>query len=129
MGYESRRGIKITNEYFSGHPGKIRPSLIRSVSGVARKDRAWKMLYIGVASGKCHFAAIVRRIDKYKIDAGIEKIYFLYQSRSVTNARTVEKQLVNYFRLKMPSAMLNKRGGGGGRIGEGPLFFVYVAVA
>lgn len=129
MAYETFKGVEVTDTYFTGHRTVILPTLVRSISAILRADRLYGEFYIGIASGHDYWFALTRRIDDYKIECGISRMYLLYQSSSETNTRDLERALEAHYSEVRPDEILNRTGGGGGRRGSGPLYFVYLAVA
>lgn len=127
---ETYRGVEITDTYFTGHRNVILPTLIRSVSAICRTDRAVFLYYVGVASGYDYHSALKSRIDEKKLSFLTNRMYLLYQSSSETNTRRLEAQLVDHFQyVKSDIRVWNSTGGGGGRRGSGPYYFVYLATS
>jgi hypothetical protein len=123
------RGVEITDTYFTGHKSVILPTLVRSISAILREDRSYGGFYIGIASGYDYWFALTRRVDDYKIECGISRMYLIYQSTSQDWTRDIERELELRYSELRPDDILNRTGGGGGRRGSGPLFYVYLAVA
>lgn len=128
MAYPKYRGVEITDTYFSGPKTQIAETLTRSISAIMREDRGWVSQYVGIASGIDYWSALTRRVDNYKLSSGIKRVYLIYQSSSEQSCRELEDRLVAYYRERCPGKMLNRTGGGGGRHGSGPYFYVYLAV-
>ena len=127
---ETYRGVEITDSYFTGHPSMIFSTLVRSISAICRFDRPVYLYYIGVASGCDYYSALSRRVDEKKLEYQTTRMNLIYQSSSEQNTRLLEKQLVKRFQhVKADDRVWNSTGGGGGRRGSGPLFFLYLATS
>lgn len=100
--------------------------LVRAVSAYIREDRNVVAFYIGIASGSDLEDAMWRRYDGYKTDCGFNQMIGLYESSSQDNSRFVEAELEEYF--GSDPRCRNRTGGGGGRRGSGPNYYVYLAV-
>lgn len=129
-GMESYRGVEITDTYFTGHRGVVLPTLVRSISAIARSDRPVFLFYVGVASGADYLSALKRRIDDKKLSYHTSRMYLMYRSASETNTRMLEAELVRHFQnVKADERNWNATGGGGGRRGSGPWYFLYLATS
>ncbi len=127
---QTYRGVEITDSYFTGHPSMIFSTLVRSISAICRFDRPVYLYYIGVASGCDYYSALSRRVDEKKLEYQTTRMNLIYQSSSEQNTRLLEKQLVKRFQhVKADDRVWNSTGGGGGRRGSGPLFFLYLATS
>jgi hypothetical protein len=127
---EIYRGVEITNTYFSGHHQVIFPTLVRSISAITRADRSVFLYYVGVASGTDYLSALKRRIDDKKLEYHTNRMYLLYQSSSENNTRRLEADLVQHIvNVKGDDRLWNGTGGGGGRHGSGPLYYLYLATS
>jgi hypothetical protein len=127
---ETYRGVEITDTYFTGQHYVILPTLIRSISAITRADRPVFLFYVGVASGLDYAQALKRRIDDKKLEYHTSRMYLLYQSSSEANTRLLESQLVEHFAfIKGDERLWNSTGGGGGRRGAGPNYFLYLATS
>jgi hypothetical protein len=127
-GYPCARGVEITDTCFTGGKNAILPTLKRSISAIVRCDGAWEQFYIGIASGPDYWIALSRRVDAYKLNCGVRRMYLIYESRSQQNVRFVETELERYYTTLRPADTLNRRGGGAGRTGFGPRYYLYLAV-
>ena len=119
----------ITNEYFTGHPYAILPTLIRSVAQICREGRGVEKFYIGIASGNNHYDALKRRYDQKKAAAGTTHMYLLYQSRTEANTKRLESALIHYFKEAWPDeGNWNDAPGKEGRPTAQPFCYLYVAL-
>ncbi len=127
-GYAMRgaTSIKIENKIMTGNKNQVLEALTRAIAAYIRQDRNVKLFYIGIASGSNLTDALRRRYDRYKRDCGFNHIVGLYQSSSLDNTRFVERELDDNFCDDRRCA--NRTGGGAGREGAGPKFFVYLAL-
>lgn len=99
------------------------------------KDPTVRRFYVGIASGVDVRSALRRRWDKTKQDWGINEMIAIYRSEHQPICRQVESELETYFQsvnadivsMDKPD-LLNRTGGGGGRISGQPWHYVYVAV-
>lgn len=124
------RGVWITDTYFTGHIHQVETTLRRSIAQIVRAGSGYVRLYIGIASGHDHWTALANRVDQKKKDAKVSTMYLLYRSSSLANTTELERRLVNHFReIFTEDALWNSTGGGGGRRGAGPNFYVYLAVS
>ncbi|MEO0820229.1 MAG: hypothetical protein AAF074_07350 [Pseudomonadota bacterium] len=126
--YDRHKGVEITNTYFTGHASNILPVLIRSVTQICREGRNVSGHYVGIASGVDYWQALTRRVDDYKLDCGVTRVYLLYESSTEQYTRQLETQLESHFSEVSPDRSLNRTGGGGGRPSAGPKYFLYLAV-
>jgi hypothetical protein len=130
MTMDMYRGVEITDTYFTGHRTQILPTLIRSVSAICRYDRTVYLYYVGVASGYDYLSALKSRIDNKKLEYDTNRMYLLYRSSSETSTRWLEAELVDHFRnVREDDRVWNSVGGGGGRRGSGPHYFIYLATS
>lgn len=113
-------------EAMTGHPSQVLEPLRRAIAAYTRRDNGIVGMYIGIASGRDAESAMRRRYDTYKFAEGINEMVAIYESSSQENVRIVESELEDFF--KDTPGVLNRTGGGGGRDGEGPKFFLYVAM-
>ena len=127
--YEKYKGVEITNTYFTGHASQVMSTLNRSISAILRQDRQWSGFYIGIASGIDYWRGLTRRVDDYKLQNGVKRMYLLYETSSQPMLRSIERQLEARYAQLRPASILNRTGGGAGRPSSGPKFFLYLAVA
>jgi hypothetical protein len=126
---DTYRGVRITDTYFTGHKVQIYSTLIRSISAICRLDRSVGLFYVGVASGPDYWTALTRRVDTKKLENGVTDMYLLYQSSSERNTRDLEAWLITHYQeFQEDDRIWNAVGGGGGRRGSGPYYFLYLAV-
>ncbi len=127
---ETYRGVEITDSYFTGHPSMIFSTLVRSISAICRFDRPVYLYYIGIASGYDYYSALARRIDQKKLEYQTTRMNLIYQSSSERHTRQLEANLVDHFQyIKADDRVWNSTGGGGGRRGSGPRFYLYLATS
>lgn len=123
------KGVWITDSYFTGHIHQVETSLRRSIAAIARADRGVHLFYIGIASGPDHWMALSRRIDTKKVEAAVSTMHLLYRSGSLSNTTELERRLIIRFQeVKSDDRIWNSTGGGGGRRGAGPNYYLYLAV-
>lgn len=84
-----------------------------------------KKFYIGKASGRGCYEALVRRDDRVKQENGLNLMMAIYRSRSRDVIDVVEKRLIDVF--SRDKRCLNERSGGGGRPSTAPEYYVYLA--
>lgn len=105
------------------------------VHDMLTKDPSIRCFYVGIASGVDLRSALMRRFDKTKRDWGINEMIAIYRTEHQPVCRQVERELETYFQavnadivsMDRPD-LLNRTGGGGGRISGQPWHYVYVAV-
>jgi hypothetical protein len=124
------RGVDITDTYFTGPVSQIETTLRRSIAAILRDGSGYVRLYIGIASGADHWFALSRRFDQKKKDASVTRMYLLYRSSSLRNTTELERRLIDHFsEIFTEDALWNSTGGGGGRRGMGPNYYLYLAVS
>ena len=113
------------NKVWTGWPSEILETLKRSVAGYCRPDYVTKM-YIGKASGRYPEEAMRRRYDRFKRDEGLNRMIAIYETRSEDHSNEVEEELIDHFQNYWKC--INEIGGGGGRLSDGPYYYVYLAL-
>lgn len=118
--------VDYIDDCITGWTSQVQESLTRTVAAICRSDSNVKKFYIGKASGSDAITAMKRRFDDYKIDEGINEMRAIYYSNSQTNCDEAERYVEKKFSEN--GRQINRTGGGGGRPGAGPNYYLYIAV-